>query len=228
MTDEVVEGCIEGGAPTQQDCGNAVGLDPQPSDLNIPKPTKRGRKPGSTREQLERACKAFAIAFLDPTSPSHRNATETYRIMFPDRAEKDAHRNAFRIKNHPFTKKAMARIQERQNAYVDLTPTEYLEMLMAREKAYAERGKPGDSAASAAILKMIGQTGGYLIQKLEAKIEKNETVTHNLELTAGQTDELIEKLNRYKSLSEPNPMPLAQIAATSEGAEEIETEEVDD
>lgn len=222
MSDEADSGTVSQSESEGTEAHGAPALPPNPDT-----PAKRGRKPGSTKEQLERACKAFAIAYLDPTSPSHRNASETYRTIFPDRSEKDVHRNAFRIKNHPFTKKAMARIQERQNAYVDLTPTEYLEMLMAREKVYADRGGPGDAAASAQILKMIGQTGGYLIQKMEAKIEKNEKVTHTLELSPGQTDELIGKLERYKSLCIPNPMPRAQIASTSEGAEEAEVEDVD-
>lgn len=174
-----------------------------------PEGARRGRKKGLTKQQAAKNYRSFALAYMDPTSPTYRNASETYRAMFPEYSHKDANRRGYKYLHHPMVKKEIARIQARTNAHADLTAGEYLQLLMQREKYYSERGEQGDATASTNLLKLIGQTGGFLIQRIEAKVEKNETVTH--EIGEDTVNQFLEAAERLKRLREPNPLP--QIAA---------------
>jgi len=221
-------------------CGEPSDLDPPPDDhtefeelremsrevysqfaedrgIKPPAPTgaRRGRKKGLTKEQAARNYRSFALAYMDPTSPTYRNATETYLAMFPEYSRNDATRRGYKYAHHPMVKKEIARIQARTNAHAELTPGEYLQLLMQREKYYSERGEQGDATASTNLLKLIGQTGGFLVQRIEAKVDSKETVVH--EIGEDTVNQLLETAERLRRLREPNPLP--QIAAKAEVVE---------
>lgn len=186
--------------------------------------SRAGRKKGLTKLQAAKNYRSFALAYMDPASPTHRNASETYRAMFPEYSHKDAARRGHKYLHHPMVKKEISRIQTRMNAHADLTAGEYLQLLMQRERYYCERGEQGDATASTNLLKLIGQTGGFLIQRIEAKVDKTETVTHEIGEDAVNT--LLEAAERLKRLREPNPMP--QITAKAEVVADYSIEDNDE
>lgn len=165
------------------------------------------------RDETRRRYRAFAFAYADPAAAGFRNPSRAYLIAYGEKAiEKNARQMGYALLRKPYVKALIEQIQERVAAATELTAVEYVQLLLEREKHFSFRGDPGDAAAAAKILHDVGVASGFLVTKIDAKVDMP-----NLPSASDIVTAVIEAGERLKRLNQPNPIALPAGSVTVEG-----------
>lgn len=176
----------------------------------------------------------FATAYADPSSPTYGDKGKSYRVAYPlaigkeetEVTSESARRAAYKLLAKEVVQGEIDRIRLAVRGAVGLTKDEYMETLLSREEFYAKRGEKGDAMASANILKLIGQAGGFLI------IKKEDVTPPERRIPSGETAvaailAAAERLKRLREPASPQSLPAAPQHALA-SVEEQPIQVVDD
>lgn len=158
-----------------------------------------------------------AHAWADPTSPTYQKKQESYWTAYPiplelqqePKKRETARRAFYKLLEKQAFRDEIERIRLQIRGSAGFTKEDYFQLLLKREELFATRGGKGDAQAAAATLKLIGQTAGLLIQKVE-----DVTPPERKRPMTGEqlVDSLLEAAERMRRLRDPVARPALPAA----------------
>jgi len=151
----------------------------------------------------------FAVAYGgEPSSPTYKNATKSYQLVFPEASVASARRGGSRYLKDPHVKAAMRKFQDASLMLAAHTTDELITRSFKREdELFKEALLTGDSrfaVAASRYMEMGMKAAGMFIIRTE------DITPGDRKFPLGKDDlkqVLKEHLARMDRLDQPNPMP---------------------
>lgn len=157
----------------------------------------------------------FAKAYGDPTSPTYNNAKATYKFLHPEVTDDSAKKAGSRMLKDGRVRQHLVDYRRKMGVLAAKSHEDYLvwgwgtldemKSLMVTDAKYA--------GALAKLFETMGKAHGYLVTKTEdlTPLERKAPIS------PAEAQTLLEqRLERFKKINEPNPLPRA-ITAVTEG-----------
>lgn len=163
----------------------------------------------------------FAKAYGDPTSPTYNNAKATYKYLNPDVTDDSAKKAGSRMLKDTRVQQHLVEYRRRSRTLGAKTHEDYLIFGWELMEKMAEKviEEPKLAAGLAKIFETVGKAGGFLI----LKHEDMTPLERKAPISSAEAQTLLEaRLERFKKLNEPNPLPQAITAVATVPAETID------